>query len=170
MSKYKKTTKLNKLITKTKYIPRFKHSINKEEEKTFNILKKYLSNYPNYIICPNKTLKAIHKKQLRADFLVYLDIFNDIKFIVEYDGQSHFNPNYIYYTKENVIRDMKKDLHCISNNISVIRYNNHNEFIKILPTFLKDLFKKNIVLSCHYNDIYNTVSPLDGLGDQREPI
>lgn len=154
----KNNPKLNKFIKNIKYIPRFKHSINKEEQKTFNILKKILSKYPNYIICPNKTLKAKHKSLLRADFLVYLDILNDIKFIVEYDGESHYNPNYIYYTEENIIRDRKKDSYCISNNISVIRYNDHNEFIKILPTFLKDLLEKNIVMSCHYKDIYNVIS------------
>ena len=146
--------KLEKYKRNIKYKPRFKHAQNIEEKKTLNILYKKLNNKKNSIIHPNMTMDVKYKRKLRADFYVYIDYFKKIELLVEYDGESHYNKDYIYYTDKNVVRDKIKDKYCIENNINVIRYNNHKLLEKNIDKIIESIMKDKIIYYCDYREEY----------------
>lgn len=96
---------------------------------------------------------CIHKRVLRYDFAIF-NKNNDLLFLIEYDGQQHFNPVNFggisdemakFYLKETQIRDEIKNEYCKINNILLLRipyweFDNINEIIK---RFVYDNLKIN---------------------------
>ena len=95
-----------------------------------------------------------YKTKLRADFYIYIDYFSGPELLVEYDGESHYNKDYIYYRDENIIRDQIKDKYCIENKINVIRYNNHKLLEKNIEKILTDIMCGECVYYCDYRSEY----------------
>lgn len=61
------------------------------------------------------------------DFAVFNN--DELQFLIEYDGEQHFNKNSAYYSEQGVKRDLEKNNYCLKNNIKLYRipyweYNN----------------------------------------------
>ena len=149
--------RLERYICNVDLNKKFKCSINKEESVCLSILKEVLLRYKNNIIMPHSRLDVKYKRYLWADFLVYVNYFKNVRLVVEYDGLSHYDRNYIYYVEENEIRDKIKDNYCINNGISVLRYNNQKKLKDLLCQVLIDIDRGLVVKSCHYRDVYEVL-------------
>lgn len=85
------------------------------------------------------------KNKLYFDFKIYLNE-NDY-FLLEYDGEQHFNPRResdgVAKLKLTQDRDAIKNQYCASNNIDLVRINYLQETI---PTLIGELSKRNVAL------------------------
>jgi Zn finger protein HypA/HybF involved in hydrogenase expression len=100
------------------------------EQSVMNYLNKYNINFrKEYHIedCKNS-------RPLRFDFAI-LDVNEDIIFLIEYDGEFHFNPSYEGKLEYQLENDNIKNDYCINNNIPLLRipyweFNNIDEILK----------------------------------------
>jgi very-short-patch-repair endonuclease len=148
--------KLRRSMYKIDNNKRYKNALNKEEKRGIEIIKSYL-NRGNSLIKGNVVLDVKYKNNLRADILVYVDYFAGLKLIIEYDGESHYNSDYIYYSEENIKRDKIKDSYCENNGISIIRYNKNDKLLMILKKVICDMRDGKVIYCCDYRDEYRVV-------------
>ena len=76
-----------------------------------------------------------NKELLHFDFAL-LDEKNNVKYLIEFDGEQHYDVNNRYSTKELLISDMKKNKFCLDNNIPLLR----------IPYNYKDKITLNMLL------------------------
>jgi hypothetical protein len=109
--------------------------------------------YKNYLIIPQYKIGVKYKSNLRADFFIYLDIFNKNKCImIEYDGPQHYDENHFYFSKENIIKDEIKNNFCFEQNISLLRCNTTHFFKKYIDFFIKETLNNK---KLYYNEYKN---------------
>ena len=95
----------------------------KGEEKIFNILRENGINFRREVSFPG--LSGFKNAPLRYDFGIY-DFFGNIKFLIEYDGEGHFqqidkfNKNKKDYLHRLEL-DRRKNKFALSHNIILIR-------------------------------------------------
>ena len=78
-------------------------------------------------------------KERKFDFIIFKN--GQIDFIIEYDGEQHFNKASRYYSEEGVKRDREKDNFCINKNLKLYRipYTEYDN-IKNLEDLTQDKF------------------------------
>lgn len=124
------------------------------ESRGITMLKKILNSLGyeeniNYFI--EKKLEGLkHINSLCID--IYLELENKINIAIEWDGEQHFKKRTKWggekRLEENKKRDKIKDLYCVKNGISLIRFP-YNSKVTI-----EDL--KNIIESCKIKQIYKS--------------
>ena len=91
------------------------HGLSKNEKRILNLLKE--NNIKGIYQCTFSECKSIHK--------LPFDFFIENKYIIEYDGEQHFNPISAWGGENflNVIRahDLLKNKYCFEHNIPIIR-------------------------------------------------
>ena len=127
----------------------------KGEEKIFNILRENGINFRREVSFPG--LSGLKNAPLRYDFGIY-DFFGNIKFLIEYDGEGHFqqidkfNKNKSDYMHRLEL-DRRKNRYALSHNITLIRipYWDYEKisFYSIFNT------PEYIVKNIFHNDIIN---------------
>lgn len=127
----------------------------KGEEKIFNILKNNKINFKMEVSFPE--LYGYKKVPLRYDFGIY-DFFNNIKFLIEYDGEGHFKQiNKFNKNKKDFLHrcelDRKKNKYALSHNIILIRV----PYWDLDKITFNSIFNtpKYIVTNIFHNDIIN---------------
>ena len=102
------------------------------------------ASYGSYVI-ENllKELNLTYKKEYcikESNNIFFFDFYVDDTYIIEFDGQQHFQSTAGWNSSENVIKNHKKDLlknnYCFSNNIPIIR----------IPYKIQDQIKKEDIL------------------------
>lgn len=92
----------------------------KNERLIMNNLKKM--KYKNYLVIREKYLDVRYKKNLYADFYIYVYPEDKNRGIcVEYDGVQHYDKNNFLYSEDTLKRDDIKNNFCLDNYISLIR-------------------------------------------------
>jgi len=83
-------------------------------------------------------LKSNKNFPLLFDFAIFNDQ-NQLLYLIEYDGEQHFNKQSRYYSKENIEHDKIKNNYCIQHNIKLYRipYWNYNSLTD-LTSLLKE--------------------------------
>lgn len=127
----------------------------KGEEKIFNILRENRINFRREVSFPG--LSGFKNAPLRYDFGIY-DFFGNIKFLIEYDGEGHFqqidkfNKNKSDYMHRLEL-DRRKNKYALSHNIILIRIP-YWDFDKIS---FNSIFNtpEYIVKNIFHNDIIN---------------
>lgn len=114
--------------------------------KSHEFIKDFLININIPFSIEKSFDDCIYKRKLRFDFCVYDKDLN-ILFLIEYDGQSHFNlsqnEKLLKASKE---RDLVKTNYCKVNNIQLLRFNykqSPHEISEILYKYIKDMIQNN---------------------------
>lgn len=109
-----------------------------------NFLKQNNFNYKTQY----KISDCVYKRSLPFDFAVF-DSNNNLKYLIEYDGEQHYNPNSLFHGKlQNEknrnfeitkLKDKIKTDYCLKKQIQLIRisYNDFDNIVKILNSKLK---------------------------------
>lgn len=75
----------------------------------------------------------------KFDFAIFSD--NHIQYIIEYDGEQHFNKHSKYYSEDGITRDREKDKYCLIHNIPLYRIPYYEyETIHTLNDIIKDQY------------------------------
>jgi hypothetical protein len=129
--------------------------MSKGEQKIERLLKSGGLTYKKEVSFPN--LVGYKNVPLRFDFAVY-DFFNNIKYLIEYDGEGHFEQiKYFAKTRQEFLHrqemDRRKNKFAIINNIQLIRI----PYWELENITLKDIFlnPKYKVSTIYHNDIIN---------------
>lgn len=87
-------------------------------------------------------LRSSKGYMLKFDFAI-LDEFDNLKILIEYDGEQHFTPVKLWGGEksfiESKIRDEQKNEYCKDNNIKLIRFSYKDKMIFIKNTIIKVL-------------------------------
>lgn len=138
-----------KSIKKGKWCP---YCPKKNESKGERIIRKYLEE-KNISFRPQKSFRNLRgKKKLKFDFGYDKKL---PKFCIEYDGKQHFEQNSFF--NSNLKYDIKKNLYCQQNNISLLRIDykqNEQNIYQLLDSFFSKINKKNVFMLSN-DDLYN---------------
>lgn len=109
-----------------------------------------------WLIQHHLSFKTPYKIHLRNNRLDFMFIFNNQKYGIEVDGLQHFkliNWNYKYSFKKQLIRfknqkirDKRKNIWCIKNNIPLIRieWNTHYCYLPAIKQFIDNILNKEL--------------------------
>lgn len=84
------------------------------------ILNKFNIKYKKEFTFDN--LRGINNGLLRFDFAI-LDNFDNLQYLIEYDGEQHFDKNSIFYHETIAKHDIMKNEYCKNNKIILYRIN-----------------------------------------------
>lgn len=115
-----------------------------------NILKE--NNIPFKKQYSFKELK--NKLPLHFDFGI-LDSNGEIEYLIEFDGEQHYDKNNNMYSEERARLDIKKNIYCLSNNIPLIRIP-YNFLDKININMLKLNTEESKKFLVNKEDFYDT--------------
>lgn len=78
------------------------------------------------------------------DFAIFEN--NELKALIEYDGEQHFNKNSLFYSEKMIEHDTEKNIFCLNNNIKLYRipYWNYNEITDFNSLIKEEYLVKEI--------------------------
>lgn len=75
---------------------------------------------------------------LRFDFAIF-NSENKLQYLIEYDGDQHYDPNHLWYSNQLHENDLKKDQYCLERGISLIRITSKDNIEGVLTNVCRTI-------------------------------